>query len=200
MPRFLKWVFGLLIAALVIGGPIGYAHYLRANFRNFRVVHEDVLCRSGQMSLPALQQVVRDHGIKTVITLRDSYRPGEPPPDLAEEKWCQAQDILHIRIPPRYWEAADNSVPAEEGVLKFLEIMDDPKNHPVLIHCFAGSHRTGAYCAVYRMEYEHWSNADAIDEVKEFGYIRLDEEVDILGYLERYQPRWKGETRAQTSR
>ena len=69
--------------------------------------------------------------------------------------------------------------------------MADPTNYPVLVHCFAGVHRTGAYCAVYRMEYEHWSNAEAVDEIKAHGYEQIEEQNDILGYLQTYVPRWK---------
>ena len=69
--------------------------------------------------------------------------------------------------------------------------MADPANYPVLIHCFAGVHRTGAYCAIYRMEHDHWSNEKAIAELKSCGYVNLDEEWDILGYLEQYRPSWR---------
>jgi tyrosine-protein phosphatase SIW14 len=69
--------------------------------------------------------------------------------------------------------------------------MADPDNYPVLVHCFAGIHRTGAYCAIYRMEQEHWDNADAIVEMKAYGYYNLPDERDILGYMEQYQPTWK---------
>jgi tyrosine-protein phosphatase SIW14 len=69
--------------------------------------------------------------------------------------------------------------------------MSDPSKYPVLVHCFAGTHRTGAYCAIYRMEQEHWTNAQALAEMKTYGYITLDEEWDILGYLEVYRPTWK---------
>ena len=65
--------------------------------------------------------------------------------------------------------------------------MDNPDNYPVLIHCFAGIHRTGAFCAIYRMEYEGWTNAEAIEELRACGYSNLDDEWDILGYLEQYR-------------
>jgi hypothetical protein len=41
------------------------------------------------------------------------------------------------------------------------------------------------------MEYEHWSNDEAIGEMKACGYSNLDDEWDILGYLEQYRPRWQ---------
>ena len=73
---------------------------------------------------------------------------------------------------------------------KFRALLADPKNHPVLVHCFAGVHRTGAYAAIYRMEFERWSNARAIAELKACGYSNLDDEWDVLGYLEQYRPSW----------
>jgi tyrosine-protein phosphatase SIW14 len=191
MPQPVRYLFGTLIAGLIVGGPLGYAHYRQVELRNFRVVREGVLYRGGQMRLDGVKRLIHDYGIKTVVTLRDAATPGEAPPDLAEEKYCKAQEINHYRLPPRNWSSPVGTVPAEENVRKFLEIMDNPENYPVLVHCCAGSHRTGAYCAIYRMEYEHWTNAEALDEMKACGYSNLDDEWDILGYLEQYQPRWK---------
>jgi tyrosine-protein phosphatase SIW14 len=194
MPRFLQYLFGLLIASLVIGAPIGYAYHRQANVRNFRVVHERILYRSSQMSIPALRDAVHDYGIKTVVTLRDSYVPDNPPPDLAEEKYCKAEEINYYRISPRSWWAPDGSVPADDGVRRFVEIMKNKDNYPVLIHCFAGIHRTGAFCAIYRMEFDHWTNAHAITELRACGYRDLEDEWDLLDYLKMYEPSWKKET------
>ncbi len=194
MPRYLHWSIGLLYATLLVGIPAWYVQYQQKHFRNFRIVRDDVLYRSGQLSLDGLKQIVQQHGIRTVISLRDAARPGELPPDVREENWCLLEDINYHRFPPRSWEGPNNTVPVADNVHRFLEIMDDPKNYPVLVHCFAGSHRTGAYCAIYRMEFQHWTNADALDEMKEYGYVNLDSEGDILGYLTRYRPRWQQPT------
>jgi hypothetical protein len=192
MPRYLSYFYGFAIAGLLIGGPIGYAWYQQGHIRNFRVVREGVLYRSGQTSLSGLQRLIHDYGIRTVVTLRDAAKLGDPPPDLPEEEYCKRQDIKYVRITPRYWYAQDGIIPAEEGVRQFLAVMDDQKNNcPVLVHCFAGVHRTGAFCAIYRMEYEHWTNDEAIGEMKACGYSNLDDEWDILGYLEQYRPRWQ---------
>lgn len=190
MPRSLQWLFGLLIAVLLVGAPVAYALHVQTEFRNFRVVREGVLYRSGQMTLPGLKRVIHDYRIKTVISLRDSYTPGEGPPDLAEEEYCKHEELNYYRIPPRRWYAASGPAPVEKGVKKFRDIIADPNNYPILVHCFAGIHRTGAYCAIFRMEQEHWSNTQAIAEMRKLGYGNLDEEEDILGYLEQYRPAW----------
>lgn len=189
MTRVLSLLPGLLVVAVVVGIPTTYAWYRENHFRNFRVVSPGVLYRSGQLSLPALRAVLRDCRIKTVVTLRDASRPGEPPPDLEEERFCEAQEINYCRITPRKWGAADGSVPAAEGVARFQAVMDNKDNYPVLVHCYAGIHRSGAYSAVYRMEYENWSNREAIAEMRAQGYRDLEDEWDLLSYLEHYQPR-----------
>jgi tyrosine-protein phosphatase SIW14 len=191
MPRSVKLFYAALIVVLIIGGPLAYARHRHNRWRNFHVVRDGVLYRSGQVSLDGLQRICHDYQIKTVITLRDAQRPGDPPPDRADEEWCIKEEINFVRITPRAWEAADGSAPAAQGVAVFLQVMKDPANYPVLIHCLAGKHRTGAYCAVYRMECEKWTNQQAIEEMKVYGYDNVQEHLDLLTFLENYQPTWK---------
>jgi protein tyrosine/serine phosphatase len=191
MPRLIPYLFGTVLFLFVVGVPLAYGLRHQSQYRNLRLVREGVLYRSGQLSLGALKSVLNDRGIRTVITLRDSDTPGEPPPDLAEQRYCEAEEINYVRISPRNWWAPGGAVPAAEGVRVFLSVMDDPANHPVLIHCYAGIHRTGAFCAVYRMEFDHWTNAEAVAEMKALGYRDLGDEWDLLSFLERYRPRWQ---------
>jgi len=193
MARYCRYFFGIFIVALLVAAPAVYSYYRQANMRNFHVVREGVLYRSGQMSLSGLKDAIRDHGIKTVVTLRDAYYPDDPAPDLAEENYCKSEEINYVRISPRTWWAPDGSVPADEGVRRFLSVMDNEENFPVLVHCYAGIHRTGAFCAVFRMEYDHWTNEHATTELRACGYRDLSDEWDLLGYLQTYQPRWKNE-------
>jgi tyrosine-protein phosphatase SIW14 len=178
---------GVVIVAALVAAPVVLAVRLRKETRNFRVVREGVLYRSGQMSLAGLRRVVHDYGIRAVVNLRD----GTTPADRAEEKFCNKEEIHFVRLLPRGWGDGSGAAPAEENVRAFREVLADPANHPVLVHCFAGTHRTGAYCAVYRMEFEHWDNARAVAEVRACGYTNIDDEWDILGYLEQYRPAWR---------
>lgn len=190
MPRKLQYALAAFIVALIAGAPFAYSRYQGRHVRAFHAVEEGVLYRSGQMSLSGLKSVIQEYRIKTVITLRDAEVPGTPPPDLDEQEFCIKEEINHVRITPQPWGASDGSVPAMKGVARFLEVMKDPKNYPVLIHCFAGVHRTGAHCAVYRMEHNRWSNERAIAEVIEHGYDNLATELDLLSFLESYVPSW----------
>jgi protein tyrosine/serine phosphatase len=175
------------VILLLIAGPVLYAFHEQAQMRNFRLVREGILYRSAQMKLPGLKRAVHDYGIRTVVSLRDATTAD----DRAEEEYCRKEEMNFFRLPPRTWDTTNGPAAAEENVRKFREIIADSKNYPILVHCFAGIHRTGAYVAVYRMEREHWTNEEAIAEVKACGYENLGEELDILTYLENYRPTWK---------
>ncbi len=186
MSRIVAVALGSLIVLALIVSPIVVAARQQAQTRNFHVVRPGVLYRSGQMTKEGLQRVLNDYHIKTVISLRD----GLSERDRAEEDFCKSEDIHFVRILPSRWGDEGGSVPVETGVQRFRDIMRDPSNYPVLVHCYAGIHRAGSYCAIYRMEFEHWSNAQAIAEMKACGYSNLDEELDILGFMEQYRPTW----------
>lgn len=180
----LSLVFGSLIALLMIAGPIGYKRWHDREYRNFHVVQDGVLYRSGQLPLPRLQQMVTNLGIRTVICLRE----GNDPADQREEEWIKAKMLKFVRIPYRQWSPDETGkVPADESVKAFRKVMDDPANYPVLVHCFAGIHRTGTMCAIYRMDYQDWTNDEAMAEMRVMGYTVLDDHEDILGYLTKYR-------------
>lgn len=52
---------------------------------------------------------------------------------------------------------------------------------PVLVHCWHGSDRTGAFVAAYRIAFEGWSRAAALDEFRRGGF----------GYHESWYPNLK---------
>src|SRR5205085_5161875 len=88
MQRVLRIVFGFAIVLLIAAGPPLYNMHVNRTYRNFRVVKPGILYRSGQLTHEGLQRLIHDHGFRTVISLRDAYTPGEPPPDLDEEEYC----------------------------------------------------------------------------------------------------------------
>jgi tyrosine-protein phosphatase SIW14 len=189
MLRLVRVLLGSLIVLLIVGGPIAYLRYDRQHFRNFQIVRPGVLYRSGQLSLAGLQQVVQDHGIRSVVSLRYADDGELVPPDADEEIWCRRAQIQYFRIRPQRWWSEDGTVPAEAALAEFFQVMDDPANYPVLIHCFAGAHRTGSFCAVYRMAYQGWSNQQAIGELRRSGYQTIDGDLDIYQYLKAYRGR-----------
>jgi hypothetical protein len=185
-------LLGTAVAAGVVLGAAGYEARTDERYRNFRVVEPGVLYRSGQMDTVGLGRVAREFDIRTVVSFRDVRDDKEPDPDLlGEQQFCEAHGIAYVRLTPKPWGPdAAGQVPVEENVREFLRVIDERRAAgAVLIHCMRGVHRTGAYTAIYRMEYNGWSNADAIAEMVDRGYDTLDDDPDILQYLEGYVTR-----------
>ena len=189
MARFLALLGVVAVVVVVVGGPAAYLVRRNTHQRNFRVVEDGKLYRSGQLPADVLGRVIDEYGIRTVVSLRFSDRDEGVPPDADEERSCRQRGLNYVRIRPKVWRGTPS--PAEESVGQFLDVVSKPENRPILVHCFAGVHRTGAYCAVYRMEFQGWTNADALRELKSWGYVNLDAEEDVSGFLESYSPRSK---------
>jgi protein tyrosine/serine phosphatase len=58
----------------------------------------------------------------------------------------------------------------DKDVIRFLQIVTDPKRIPVFVHCQHGADRTGTMCAIYRITIQYWSKDEAIDEMTKGGF------------------------------
>lgn len=188
MPR-LTVALALLVVLLVAAGPVLYRADRHRMFRNFRVVEDGVLYRGGQLSPAGFERVCRERGVRTVIKLREANddKPADVAADAAEEAFCRAHGIVFHRILPKDWEAdpATGRVPMEDNLRWFERAMADPAQtpRPVLVHCFAGIHRTGAMVAAYRMAFQGWSNAEAVAELKSRGRATTTYVGNLIPYL-----------------
>lgn len=130
----------------------------------------------------------------------DLYRCEQPEKkDIPDLKTLGVQPILNLRrynSDPKALAAAGfvpllqrmeaDDLTANDLVAALRLIKDAPK--PVLVHCWHGSDRTGSVVAAYRIVFQGWTPAAALDELRfgGFGYhertfpniIRLFESLD----------------------
>jgi tyrosine-protein phosphatase SIW14 len=169
-------IFAMLLGATVVGVPFAYRAYINVKFRNLRVVEPGKLYRSGQMALDGLAATVHDKQIKTVIALREARDENKNPIENLEAEWCRANGVNHITLTPAHWhELGGQPAAVEPNLREFLRVLNDPKAQPVLVHCFAGIHRTGGYVSIYRMHYQGWTAEEAIEEMERMGTRRTGE-------------------------
>ena len=57
-------------------------------------------------------------------------------------------------------------IPSKENLEQFFEILDQDISYPVLIHCHHGTGRAVLYSAIYRIEYENYTNEEARKNAK----------------------------------
>ncbi len=180
-PRFTRgwlarWIMGLVLAGIVIGTPILYYRYSYTHSKRLREVEAGKLYRSGAMTAAGFRDAIQRYGIRTVINLQDESPDPAVPRGFFDRSTERESELCHeLKVNYRFINADlvnPHDFPAKRpaAIDAFLRIMDDPANYPVLIHCRAGLHRTGCLVAAYRMEYDGWSAAEAIREMKDLGF------------------------------
>jgi protein tyrosine/serine phosphatase len=117
-------------------------------------------------------------GINTVIDLQadgDNHN---------EEDLVTAAGMKFYRIP-----MTTRVNPTPEQIAQFLQIVNDPAQQPVYVHCKGGKHRTGVMTAVYRMEQDGWSADRAFREMKQYKFGMDFLHPEFKQFVYRYQPR-----------
>ncbi len=126
------------------------------DIKNFGKVNDHIY-RGGQPKSADYRQLV-EIGVKTIVDLRSDREPGAR---VAAER----AGLRYINLP-----MAPRSYPQADAAKRFLEIVKDPANGPVYVHCAGGRHRTGAMLAVYRMEVDGWNIERAYQEMKDYDF------------------------------
>lgn len=202
-----RWLLGAVLATLIVAVPAVRYRAIYSTEKRFREVTPGRFYRCGQLSADAFRKQIREHGIKLVINLQDEHPDPLLPsgywdsPHIPESQVCAEEGAKFVFLS----FAGDRGLLARNAASStrrpvviddFLKLCDDPNNYPILIHCMAGLHRTGALTAVYRMEYEGWSVADAVRELRANGYgdRKATKANDyIYEYLYLYEPRVRGQ-------
>ncbi len=155
MPR--RWVaLGLCLGILVSGA--GCARLLY----NFGTVEQGRIYRAAQPSPLFLRWLVSRHEIRTLVNLRRGRMQGF-------ESAFAARHGLRLFS----FDLSASRPPTEAQVARFLEILRDPQNYPLVVHCRNGVDRTGYMLGIYRVEVGGWDADRATREMNRFLQFRL---------------------------
>lgn len=120
---------------------------------NLHKVSED-LYRSAQPSRQGMRRL-KQLGIETIVNLRSFH---------SDRDEIRDTGLAYEHIYMKAWH------PERKEVVRFLQIVSNPKRTPVLVHCLHGADRTGTMCAVYRIAVQGWTKEEAIREMTGGGY------------------------------
>jgi protein tyrosine phosphatase (PTP) superfamily phosphohydrolase (DUF442 family) len=170
------WLAVAAIGALAIGIAGWYFLYRQGIERNFATVVEARVYRSAQPSASDLVAWKARYGLKTVVNLRGagdgSRGEGKDAADAGLELIelrCSAQDL-----PSSLWV---------RGLIEALETA----RQPLLIHCKAGSDRTGVASVMAAMAIGNQRYSDARSQLSlKYGHVSEDA-AKIAGLLTMYE-------------
>lgn len=185
----MKKKIGFLVLAIVLIGVGKYVYDMNIN-HNFETITEGKVYKSGVIPPDELASYINKYHIKSVVDLRfpgtgDDVNNPEIPVELTAEKEAIAK-IKGVN----YFNNGSDQVPVQKNLDSYFKIMDNPANYPVLIHCYHGVGRAEMYSALYRIEYENWTNEQARQGVRTLvKWSSFDDGKPKGDYLKAYKSR-----------
>lgn len=187
--------FSLLALLLVFVGK--YVYDMNIN-HNFETITEGKVYKSGVIPPDEIESYVKKYHIKSIVDLR---MPGTNDLVLNPEKIgeIQAEKNAVAKIKGvNYFSNPSEQVPNEKNIEIFAKIMDNTTNYPVLIHCYHGTGRAELYSALYRIEYENFTNEAARQGVRTLvKFSSFDDGTPKGEYLKAYKTRKELATKKQ---
>jgi protein tyrosine/serine phosphatase len=123
----------------------------------------DQIYRSGELTPAATRHIVQAHHIKTIVDL-GAHEPGTPEDRLAQ---AVADELGVERI---VFDLEGDATGDPNHYVSTLRLMTDPEHQPVLVHCGAGTERTGCAVILYRNIIEDVPIDVAYDEAVAAGH------------------------------
>jgi protein tyrosine/serine phosphatase len=140
----------LSLPVLLVAEPIATKDIPR-----FQKVSE-IVYRGGQPERGGFQ-LLKQSGIKTVVNLREEND---------EEATVRGLGMNYVHIPMGVTVGSKISPAA---IAKYFEVLRNPDNLPVFIHCRRGADRTGAMIGFFRIAVHGWTGAKAYEEARRMG-------------------------------
>lgn len=174
--------FVVAIAVIFIFGSIYRRHQL---LYHYRPVTPKVLYRSGILSYQGLNKAHELSYFKTIIDLSADNKARDTKNDWYQSELKFSDDkhiqLINMFIPP-------GSIPTPAQISKFLSIMGDKQNYPVLVHCSQGVMRTNTMVAVYEIAMLKKSNKEVLAHLPMFGHTWERHEKE-RHFILTYRPR-----------
>ncbi len=173
-------VVGLVVVFGVVAATGWWLYWVRVQNR-FATITEGEVYQSSAMTADEMAELVNEFGIRTVIDMRREDEGGENM--VAERRVLADLGVIFFHLPSL-------QVPNDETVDRFLQYVADEEHRPFLIHCKHGEGRSVLFAALYRIEFEGWSNQRARQATRLILWrtgFSLDRPKGR--YLDQYQPR-----------
>jgi protein tyrosine/serine phosphatase len=157
----------ILAALVLVVGAAGFRVWQDSRAYHLATVQPGVLYRDGAKSDAQFAAALAEIKPKTVVSLLDPFEQSDlsKPQFAMEGKICEAHGVRLERI-----EVKLGGWPTSEHIQKFLTVVADEKNRPVLVHCAQGVRRTAFFVAAYQMSVLGYDKQKAKNEILTFGH------------------------------
>ena len=131
---------------------------------NFNVVVPGKIYRSSNPDPAFLDHVTQKYGVKTVVSLA------------GPQPWFEYARAKGLVVNDYAW--GTSKLPPRDELVQVQAILESATpDDPILVHCSAGADRTGYAVALYRVQFQGWSQEDAVEEMRNYWHFPEKKEV-----------------------
>ncbi len=172
-PKPLKLVLIVLGIGATIAGAAAYHHHQR--YKHFAIHEPGLVYRSAWLEADVMSEVIEEYQFRAVVNLCE---PGE----MGEQRWIDQRNAVRNAGSRLYEVAMPMGIDANDPALeKHIEILRNPDNYPMLVHCQHGVTRTAKFLAMYDILYRGMSGDESLAKQPLFG--REDHNVNIRAFV-----------------
>lgn len=162
MPRKqLRWI--LLGLLLLVVGAGAYAYRLNHRYKHWAIHDPGLVYRSAWLEPDVFAELIETHQIRTLINLCD---PGE----MGEDRWIGERQAVRGAGAQLLEYTMPRTVTADDPVIdKYVEVLQNPDNYPILVHCQHGVTRTAKLLSIYDILFRGMSAQQSVERMPRFG-------------------------------
>jgi protein tyrosine/serine phosphatase len=167
-------VLSLVVLAVCLAA---YRHHHR--YKHVAVHEPGMVYRSAWVEPDVMSELIEQHQIRAVVNL---CNPGE----MGEQRWVDQRRAVTnagarlIELPmPLTVNAAD------PAIAEHLQVLANPDNYPMLIHCQHGVTRTAKLLTIYDIVYRNMSAEESLAAQPLFG--RDEQNVNVRAFCRNFE-------------
>ena len=171
----------LILAALAIlaasAGGLAYWHHHR--YKHVAVHEPGMIIRSAWVDPDVMAELIEEYQIRTVVNL---CTPGE----MGEQRWVEERRAVRnagarlIELP------MPTTVDANDPLIaRHLQVLADPNNYPMLVHCQHGVTRTAKLLTIYDIAFRGLTAEQSLKRQPLFG--REEHNVNVRAFAHNFE-------------
>jgi Tyrosine phosphatase family len=175
--------FWCLIGTLLVGGSVlTYRHHKR--YKHLAVHDAHMVYRSAWLDSDVFRELIEEYQIRTVLNLCE---PDELGNDLCvgQRQAVRGSGAKLIEMPM----PASTLDPANPEIAKFIPILSNPENYPMLVHCQHGVTRTAKVLVMYDILYRGMTAEQSIAAMPLFGHD--DYPVSVRAFARNFEEQYR---------
>lgn len=156
------WLWGLIFVAVATASGLAYRHHKR--YKHLAVHDQHMVYRSAWLEPDAFREIIEEYQIRTVLNLCEPDELGSEC-SVGQRKAVHGSGARLIEMPM----PAATLDPADPEIAKFVNVLANPENYPLLVHCQHGVTRTAKVLAMYDIMFRGMTAEKSIAAMPLFG-------------------------------